>query len=81
MQKYLHNYFLSLARPFPVFVRSSGSRSSGLSLENVALRGTQLKNTEFAFGCAVYTGHDTKMSRNSKITSNKFSTVEKSMNK
>ncbi len=47
----------------------------------MALRGTQLKNTDFAYGCAVYTGLDTKMSRNSKITSNKFSTVEKSMNK
>ncbi len=53
----------------------------GLSLENVALRGTKLKNTDYVYGCAVYTGHDTKMSMNSKITSNKFSTVEKSMNR
>lgn len=29
----------------------------------------------------MYTGEDTKMSKNSKMTSNKFSTVEKSMNK
>ena len=33
------------------------------------------------YGCAVYTGRDTKMSMNSKLGSNKFSTVEKSMNK
>ncbi len=29
----------------------------------------------------MYTGRDTKMSKNSKITANKFSTVEKTMNK
>lgn len=31
----------------------------------------------FALGIAVYTGQDTKMALNSKLTSNKFSTVEK----
>lgn len=33
------------------------------------------------YGVAIYTGQDTKMSMNSKMTGNKFSTVEKSMNK
>jgi len=28
-------------------------------------------------GCAVYTGADTKVALNSKLTSNKFSTIEK----
>jgi len=49
-------------------------KTMGLSLENVALRGVMLKNTDWIFGVAVYTGEDTKMSRNSKITRNKFST-------
>ena len=40
-----------------------------------------IRNTEHVFGCAVYTGRDTKMSKNSKTTANKFSTVEKTMNK
>ena len=39
------------------------------------------RNTDYVYGCAVYTGRDTKMTKNSKITGNKFSTVEKTMNK
>ena len=52
-----------------------------LGLENIAMRGTQLENTEHVYGAAVYTGQDTKMSMNSKLGTNKFSTVEHSMNK
>ena len=48
-----------------------------LGSENVLLRGARLKDTEFIFGCAVYTGRDTKMALNSKLTRNKFSTVER----
>ena len=44
-----------------------------LGPENIVWRGTRLKNTDFVFGCAVYTGRDTKMSQNSKVKSNKFS--------
>ncbi|XP_014664546.1 PREDICTED: probable phospholipid-transporting ATPase IF isoform X3 [Priapulus caudatus] len=51
-----------------------------LGPEHMLLRGARLKNTEFIFGCAVYTGQQTKMALNSKFTSAKFSTVEKSMN-
>ena len=54
---------------------------SSLGLENVAFRGTQLRNTEFVYGCAVYTGADTKMSQNSKMKANKFSSIEVTMNK
>ncbi len=39
------------------------------------------RNTDYVFGCVVYTGNDTKMSQNSKSTANKFSTVEVTMNK
>ena len=52
-----------------------------LGLENIAMQGTQLENTEHVYGAAVYTGQDTKMSMNSKLGTNKFSTVEHSMNK
>ncbi len=73
--------FIGRLKVFSGQERDDTTRSHGLTLENVALRGTELRNTDFVYGCAVYTGHDTKMSRNSKMTSNKFSTVEKSMNR
>ncbi|XP_052123008.1 phospholipid-transporting ATPase IF-like [Frankliniella occidentalis] len=52
-----------------------------LSAEHLLLKGARLRNTEYAFGCAVYTGKDTKMARNSVITRNKFSSMEKSINR
>ena len=55
--------------------------SSPLSNDNVMLRGTTLANTEWVYGVAIYTGQDTKMSQNAKMSRNKFSTVEKTMNK
>ncbi|XP_011166374.2 probable phospholipid-transporting ATPase IF isoform X2 [Solenopsis invicta] len=59
----------------------SETTSGHLTIENIMLRGSRLKDTEFVVGCAVYTGRDTKLSLNSKIVSNKFSTAERSINK
>ena len=44
------------------------------------MRGTQLRNTDYILGVAAYTGQDTKMSQNSKINANKFSSVERTLN-
>lgn len=57
------------------------SVKASLGLDNLLLRGAKLKDTEFIYGCAVYTGQQTKLGLNSLITSNKFSTVERSMNR
>ncbi|CAG5135254.1 unnamed protein product, partial [Candidula unifasciata] len=54
--------------------------SKSLGPENLLLRGARLKNTEFIFGCAVFTGKDTKMALNSKSKQTKFSRVERKMN-
>ena len=63
-------------------VRRRNSREAHQSLgqENLVLRGTKLSNTDFLYGCAVYTGKETKMSLNSKLSPNKFSSAEKSTN-
>ncbi|XP_040573750.1 phospholipid-transporting ATPase IH [Lepeophtheirus salmonis] len=42
---------------------------------------TQLKNTKEVLGLCVFTGSQTKMSLNSRITKNKFSVVERTLNK
>ncbi|XP_043284852.1 phospholipid-transporting ATPase IF [Venturia canescens] len=55
--------------------------TTSLTIDNVLLRGAKLKDTEYVIGTAVYTGRDTKLSLNSKMTANKFSTAEKSINK
>ncbi|XP_022246740.1 probable phospholipid-transporting ATPase IF isoform X2 [Limulus polyphemus] len=52
-----------------------------LGLLNLLLKGARLKNTAFIYGCCVYTGPETKLSLNLKLTYNKFSTVERSMNR
>lgn len=51
-----------------------------LGPENVLLRGARLKNTPYIYGCAVYTGSQTKMALNSKAKSTKFSRVERGLN-
>ncbi|VDM03097.1 unnamed protein product [Schistocephalus solidus] len=52
----------------------SGS-SCALGLENLAMRGAILRQTNFIIGIAVYTGHDTKLSLNAKCGKRKTSTT------
>ena len=61
-------------------VKDHGVEKCGVGVDNLALRGTQLRNTDYILGVAVYTGEDTKMSQNSKITANKFSSIERTLN-
>ncbi|CAH0714141.1 unnamed protein product, partial [Brenthis ino] len=51
-----------------------------LSTDNLMLRGSRVKNTEWAIGCAVYTGEETKLALNSKYSGNKFSSSETAVN-
>lgn len=48
-----------------------------LSYENFLLRGSSLKNTEWIYGAVVYTGHDTRIMKNSTGSKAKFSKIEK----
>ncbi|XP_063363276.1 phospholipid-transporting ATPase IF [Cydia amplana] len=51
-----------------------------LTTDNLMLRGSRVKNTEWAIGCAVYTGEETKLALNSKYAGNKFSSCELAVN-
>ncbi|KAI7820305.1 hypothetical protein BC939DRAFT_238225 [Gamsiella multidivaricata] len=54
---------------------------SPVTMTNVALRGSWLKNTEWVYGVVLYAGVDTKMMRNLKNTGLKFSTMETRLNR
>ncbi|KAM4537847.1 phospholipid-transporting ATPase IH isoform 2-T2 [Fundulus diaphanus] len=54
--------------------------SRSLASQNLLLRGATLKNTEYIFGVAIYTGMESKMALNYQSKSQKRSAVEKSMN-
>ena len=47
----------------------------------ILLRGSSLRSTEWIYGIAVYTGHDSKVMINSTRSKAKFSKIEKSINK
>ncbi|CAH8668418.1 unnamed protein product [Schistosoma curassoni] len=51
-----------------------------LGPKNLLLRGACLRNTDYVYGCAVYTGRDTKLALNSKGKTTKFSQVEGRLN-
>jgi len=53
----------------------------GLAADQLLLRGTSLRNTKFAFGIVIYTGHETKIMLNSTSAKAKSSRVEKTMNR
>ncbi|KAL4653454.1 hypothetical protein ACB092_01G304600 [Castanea dentata] len=52
-----------------------------LSLQQLLLRGSKLKNTEYVFGIAIFTGHDTKVMQNATHPPSKRSKIEKKMDK
>lgn len=45
------------------------------------LRGSSLKNTEWVYGIVVFTGHETKIMKNSVKSRAKFSKLERSTNR
>lgn len=49
--------------------------------DSFLLRGVQLKNTEWVHGLVVYTGHDSKMFKNSRTVPLKRSNMEHITNK
>ena len=50
-----------------------------LDADQLCLRGSSLRNTDYIYGVAVYTGHDSKVMMNSAKSKPKFSRIEISM--
>ncbi len=51
-----------------------------ITIDNLLLRGCNLRNTEWVLGVVVYTGHDTKIMMNAGITPSKRSRIAREMN-
>lgn len=56
-------------------------RTLPLTADHLLLRGSRIKNTEWAIGCAVYTGQNTKLAMNSQVFRTKTSSSENFINK
>lgn len=52
-----------------------------LSLQQILLRDSKLKNTEFIYGVVIFTGHDTKVMQNATEPPSKRSKIEMRMDK
>lgn len=55
-------------------------RTEALGPDQILLRGAMLRNTSWIFGLVIYTGHETKLMRNSTTAPLKRSSVDKLTN-
>lgn len=55
-------------------------KAEAISIENLLLRGCNLKNTDWVIGIVVFTGEETKIMMNSGITPSKRSRIARSLN-
>lgn len=51
-----------------------------ISIDNLLLRGCTLRNTEWALGVVVFTGHDTKIMMNAGVTPSKRARIARELN-
>ena len=59
----------------------SDTESVPINADQILLRGSSLRNTEWVIGIAIYTGHDTKIMKNSPSARSKKSSVEVKTNR
>ncbi|KAI1379864.1 phospholipid-translocating P-type ATPase [Hypoxylon crocopeplum] len=54
--------------------------SESISIDNMLLRGCNLRNTEWVLGVVVFTGHDTKIMMNAGVTPSKRARIARELN-
>ncbi|KAJ4298564.1 phospholipid transporting ATPase [Collariella sp. IMI 366227] len=54
--------------------------SEAITIDNMLLRGCNLRNTEWALGVVIFTGHDTKIMMNAGITPSKRPRIARELN-
>jgi len=66
---------------FNANITLNDGQTYGQGPNNILLKGSTLKNTQWVYGVCVYSGHETKIMKNSAPARAKKSDVEKKMNK
>ena len=67
---------------FEGIIKVAGTQDKiSLNSDNLLLRGSSLRNTDWVIGVVVYTGHDTRIMRNSVNAKQKFSNLEKMLSR
>lgn len=60
--------------------RHKRDMSESISIDNMLLRGCNLRNTEWVLGVVVFTGHDTKIMMNAGVTPSKRARIARELN-
>jgi magnesium-transporting ATPase (P-type) len=90
MLEKMREAFVECENPNDMLYRFEGTMGLGgdrkgnlipLGPDQILLRGSSLRNTETAYGLVVFTGHETKIMKNSVKSRAKFSKLELSTNK
>ncbi|XP_045479978.1 probable phospholipid-transporting ATPase IA isoform X7 [Harmonia axyridis] len=65
---------------FTGVLRQTNKKAEPLGPDQILLRGAMLRNTSWIFGIVIYTGHETKLMRNSTMVPLKRSSIDKLTN-
>lgn len=66
---------------FSAVLQRQGEEPTPLSVDNLLLRGSILRNTAYVYGLVSYNGHDTKLARNMRNPPSKLGGIERMMNR
>ena len=80
------NFYIEVDKPTPNIYEIEGTiffqqQKIYFDIKNLLLRGAKLKNVDYVYGIAVYTGADTKLMQNINRSSLKISDMDKTLNK
>ena len=76
---YKYNGAIKWKQKIPGY-RDPVEMSEPISIDNMLLRGCNLRNTEWALGVVLFTGHDTKIMMNAGITPSKRARIARELN-
>ncbi|KAF4589570.1 phospholipid-translocating P-type ATPase domain-containing protein [Ophiocordyceps camponoti-floridani] len=78
---YKYNGALHWQQPVPGYPEDEpADMTEPITIDNLLLRGCNLRNTEWVLGVVIFTGHDTKIMMNAGMTPSKRSRIAREMN-